>query len=167
MCTHAPTNWTALRGGLQLVVAQLPHERVHGHVTPPPHANTPRHQPRQCTAPPPTHHHHHTPSTTSTPCTTTTAATSSQPPPQQQPASHTAHPTSQPPRSGPDEGLHFSITRKCRCSLLILPPPLHPLAYYSYVFMYSAFYFSKLEANLAVTYFLYFGYGLPRNYKRP
>ncbi len=27
-----------------------------------------------------------------------------------------------------------------------------------YVFLYSAFYFSKLEANLAVTYFLYFGY---------
>lgn len=27
-----------------------------------------------------------------------------------------------------------------------------------YVFMYSAFYFSKLEANLAITYFLYFGY---------
>lgn len=27
-----------------------------------------------------------------------------------------------------------------------------------YVFIYSAFYFSKLEANLAITYFLYFGY---------
>jgi transmembrane 9 superfamily protein 2/4 len=27
-----------------------------------------------------------------------------------------------------------------------------------YVFMYSTFYFSKLEANLAITYFLYFGY---------
>jgi len=27
-----------------------------------------------------------------------------------------------------------------------------------YVFCYSAFYFSKLEANLAITYFLYFGY---------
>ena len=27
-----------------------------------------------------------------------------------------------------------------------------------YVFLYSAFYFSKLEANLAITYFLYFGY---------
>ena len=29
-----------------------------------------------------------------------------------------------------------------------------------YVFLYSAFYFSKLEANIVVTYFLYFGYML-------
>merc|ERR1712070_861104 len=27
-----------------------------------------------------------------------------------------------------------------------------------YVFLYSAFYFSKLEANLTITYFIYFGY---------
>jgi len=27
-----------------------------------------------------------------------------------------------------------------------------------YVFLYSAFYFSKLEANLPITYVLYFGY---------
>jgi transmembrane 9 superfamily protein 2/4 len=28
----------------------------------------------------------------------------------------------------------------------------------AYVFLYSSFYFSKLESNLPITYFLYFGY---------